>query len=98
MFTLCPQALYDQGLRRFFVAGVPALGCSPAQRTMAQAPAGKCVNFSNDMAQMFNTRLSALVDQLNATHADATFIYGNTFNAFMDILGHPSKYGEFVYT
>lgn len=92
-YTKHLMALHDQGLRRFFVAGVPALGCSPAQRTVARVPAGKCVNFSNDVAQMFNTRLKTLVDQLNATHVNATFIYGDTFKAFMEILGHSSKYG-----
>ncbi|XP_074318740.1 GDSL esterase/lipase At1g71250-like [Silene latifolia] len=86
-------ALYDLGLRRFFLAGVGPLGCTPSQKTVARLPAGKCLDFSNDAPQMFNARLKNLVDQLNTTHPNATFVFGDTFAAIMDILDHPVTYG-----
>uniref|UniRef100_A0A803L522 Uncharacterized protein n=2 Tax=Chenopodium quinoa TaxID=63459 RepID=A0A803L522_CHEQI len=92
-YTKQIQALYDQGLRLFFLAGVGPIGCTPSQKTAAQLPADKCVNFSNDVVQMFNIRLRTLVDQFNVTHPNATFIFGDTFQALTDILAHPSQFG-----
>ncbi|KMT13925.1 hypothetical protein BVRB_4g077660 [Beta vulgaris subsp. vulgaris] len=92
-YTKQITALYDQGLRRFFLAGVGPIGCTPSQKTAAGLPAGKCVNFSNDVIQMFNTRLRTLVDRLNGTHPNATFVFGDTFQGLMDILTHPATFG-----
>ncbi|KAL9248166.1 hypothetical protein vseg_021520 [Gypsophila vaccaria] len=87
------MALYDLGLRRFFLAGVGPLGCTPSQKTVARLPPGKCVDFSNFAPQLFNARLRTLVDKLNASHKNAIFVFGDTFAGLMDILVHPVTYG-----
>ncbi|XP_057539922.1 GDSL esterase/lipase At5g08460-like [Amaranthus tricolor] len=87
------SVLYDQGLRRFFLAGVGPIGCTPSHKTAARLPPGKCNDFENDVIQMFNTRLKSLVDQLKVTHQNATFVFGDTFQGLMEILTHPSTYG-----
>ncbi|XP_056682341.1 GDSL esterase/lipase At5g08460 [Spinacia oleracea] len=92
-YTKQIQALHDQGLRRFLLAGVGPIGCTPSQKTAARLPADKCVTFSNDVVQLFNTKLRTLVDQLNVTHPNAIFAFGDTFQALMDILTHPSTFG-----
>ncbi|KAK9692019.1 hypothetical protein RND81_09G235600 [Saponaria officinalis] len=92
-YTKQVLALYDLGMRRFFLAGVGPLGCTPSQKTVAKLPPGKCLDFSNDAPQMFNFRLRSLVDKLGATHRDSIFVFGDTFAAIKDILDHPLPYG-----
>ncbi|KAF8412021.1 hypothetical protein HHK36_004580 [Tetracentron sinense] len=86
-------ALHNLGLRKFLLAGVGPLGCIPNQLATGLAPPGKCVSYVNDIVGMFNVRLRSLVDQLNANHPGAIFVYGNTYGAFADILNNPTTYG-----
>ncbi|GMH07660.1 hypothetical protein Nepgr_009500 [Nepenthes gracilis] len=86
-------ALYSLGLRKFFLAGIGPLGCIPNQRASGAAPPGKCVSLVNDMVVMFNSRLRSLVDQLNSNHSDAVFLFGNSYDACMDILNNAAHYG-----
>ncbi|CAM8983558.1 unnamed protein product [Rhodiola kirilowii] len=89
------QAVHDLGLRKFFLAGVGPLGCIPNQlaSSLITRP-GECVTRVNDLVKSFNKRLISLVDQLNANHNHGSvFSYGNTFDAFIDIISNPSKYG-----
>lgn len=46
------------------------------------------------MVGQFNIRLRSLIDQLNKSHLDAIFVYGNTYGAFGDILKNPHAYGN----
>lgn len=69
------------------------LGCMPNQLATGLAPPGKCVSYVNNMAQAFNTRLMALVDQLSSNYTRATFVYGNTYGLFTEILNNPDSYG-----
>ncbi|KAL4632830.1 hypothetical protein ACB092_04G079400 [Castanea dentata] len=89
-------ALQGLGLRKFVLAGVGPLGCIPSQLASGAAPRGKCVSFVNDIVGLFNQQLSSLVDQLNANHSGAIFVYGNTFTGFTDILNNPRSYGFWV--
>uniref|UniRef100_A0A7N0VEC1 GDSL esterase/lipase n=1 Tax=Kalanchoe fedtschenkoi TaxID=63787 RepID=A0A7N0VEC1_KALFE len=91
-------AIHNLGLRKFLLAGVGPLGCIPNQlaSSLITAP-GKCVTHVNDLVKSFNKRLISLVDQLNANHNNGSiFSYGNTFDAFIDIINGPSKYGFLV--
>ncbi|KAM7259109.1 hypothetical protein ACFE04_014850 [Oxalis oulophora] len=85
-------ALYNVGLRRFFIAGIGPLGCIPNQRSTGQAPPGRCVDYVNQMLGTFNEGLRLLMDQLNR-NPGARFIYGNTYGAVGDILNNPSNFG-----
>ncbi|GAB2277243.1 hypothetical protein Dimus_011950 [Dionaea muscipula] len=87
-------ALHSQGLRKFFMASIGPLGCIPNQLASGASPPGKCVTAVNNMVLMFNTRLATLVDQLNSNHPDAKFVYGNSYDASMDILINASSYGK----
>ncbi|XP_031250523.1 GDSL esterase/lipase At5g08460-like [Pistacia vera] len=86
--------LHNLGLRKFLLAAVGPLGCLPNQIATGVAPPGKCVAFINDMVEVFNKKLISLVDQLNANHTKpSTFVYGNTYGVFTDILNRPDDYG-----
>lgn len=90
------QELYTLGLRKFFLVGIGQLGCIPNQLATGVAPPKKCVSVVNDMVQLFNIRLRSLVDQLKKTYHDATFVYGNTYGAFADILMNATVYGKII--
>ncbi|KAL8250743.1 hypothetical protein R6Q59_034436 [Mikania micrantha] len=88
------HALYSLGLRKFFVAGVGPLGCTPNQLATGQAPPGRCVDSVNQMVGPFNEGLKRLVGQFNSgSHPGAMFVYGNTYGVFGDILNNPARYG-----
>ena len=90
-------ALHSVGLRKFFLAGIGPLGCIPNQRASGRAPPGRCVDSVNEMLGSFNQGLKYLVQQLNANHRDAIFVYGNTYAVFGDILNNPASYGTSNY-
>ncbi|XP_010252444.1 PREDICTED: GDSL esterase/lipase At1g71250 [Nelumbo nucifera] len=86
-------ALYNLGLRKFLISGVGPLGCIPNQIATGQAPPGRCVDKVNQMLGTFNQGLKTIVDQLNANHRGAIFVYANTYGAMGDILNNPARYG-----
>ncbi|GLT30236.1 hypothetical protein SLA2020_050490 [Shorea laevis] len=85
-------ALYNVGLRKFFIAGIGPLGCIPNQRASGQAPEGRCVDSVNQIIGTFNEGLRSIVDQLNR-RPGAVSVYGNTYSAVGDILNNPDNYG-----
>ncbi|KAL9234237.1 hypothetical protein vseg_009128 [Gypsophila vaccaria] len=86
-------ALYNIGLRKFFLVGIAPIGCIPNQRGGGRAPPGRCLDTVNQMLGPFNEGLRALVGQLNANHPSAIFVYFNAYGALGDILNNPSSYG-----
>lgn len=88
------QALYSVGLRKFVVAGIGPLGCIPNQRASGQAPQGRCVDNVNQMLGPYNEGLKQMVNQLNANHTGATYVYGNVYSAIGDMLNTPATYGN----
>ncbi|XP_048130535.1 GDSL esterase/lipase At1g71250 isoform X2 [Rhodamnia argentea] len=86
-------ALNSVGLRKFFLAGIPPLGCIPNQRATGQAPQDRCVDSVNQMLGTFNEGLRSLVQQLNSNHPGSIFVYGNTYSTLGDILNNPATFG-----
>ncbi|XP_074311488.1 GDSL esterase/lipase At1g71250-like [Silene latifolia] len=87
------SALYDLGLRKFFLVGLAPIGCIPNQRGGGQAPPGRCMDAVNQMLGPFNEGLRALAVQLNANHPAAIFVYFNVYGVVGDILNNPASYG-----
>ena len=87
--------MYSLGLRKFLLAGVGPLGCTPGLRASAgTGRQGQCAEQVNQMVGLFNQGLRSLVDQLNADHRPATaFVYGNTYAAVQDMIHNPGEYG-----
>ncbi|KAI8021269.1 GDSL esterase/lipase [Camellia lanceoleosa] len=92
------QALYNVGLRKFFITGIGPLGCIPNQLAIGQALLGRCVDYVNQILGSFNEGLRSLVTIFNngTTHPDAIFVYGNTYGIFGDILNNPAAYVFFL--
>ncbi|KAB1228201.1 hypothetical protein CJ030_MR5G008798 [Morella rubra] len=88
-------ALQSLGLRKFFVAAVGPLGCTPNQLIVSHPPRGECADSVNNIIKPFNLLLKSLVDQLNESYSDSgsIFAYGNVFGAFIDMLNNFTSYG-----
>ncbi|RAL54267.1 hypothetical protein DM860_001395 [Cuscuta australis] len=87
-------ALYSVGLRKFYIAGIGPIGCTPNQLATGQAQTGRCVDSVNQMLGSFNDGLRSLVETLNnGGHPGAIFVYGNTYAIMGDILNNRAKYG-----
>jgi phospholipase/lecithinase/hemolysin len=46
------------------------------------------------MVVLFNTLLRSLVDQLNIEYTDSTFVYGDTYEVFNELIADPDGYGK----
>ncbi|KAJ0972931.1 hypothetical protein J5N97_020890 [Dioscorea zingiberensis] len=85
------MSLYNLGARKFMIAGVGALGCTP--NILAQSQVNQCSSEVNNLVMPFNDRVKAMVNNLNANLPGAKFIYIDIFSMFSDILNNPTSYG-----
>ncbi|KAH6782740.1 GDSL-like Lipase/Acylhydrolase superfamily protein [Perilla frutescens var. frutescens] len=87
------QDLYRLGARRIGVTSLPPVGCLPSQRTLRGGPERNCVDEYNQVAQLFNERLSAELASINAQFIDALIVYIDIYNLPLNIIENPKKYG-----
>jgi phospholipase/lecithinase/hemolysin len=81
--------LYAEGARSFFVPNVPDLALTPRVGEYgAAAQAG-----ARQLSLLFNARLSAALQQLEASHADLDIITFDTYTALNRIVANPTRYG-----
>ncbi|CAD6255011.1 unnamed protein product [Miscanthus lutarioriparius] len=86
--------LYEAGVRRVAVMGVPPLGCAP--RVMwERIPAhdGGCVEEANELIEAYNGRLAARLDGLRPQLAGADVVFCDVYKGMMEIISNPSTYG-----
>ncbi|XP_011100822.1 GDSL esterase/lipase At4g16230 [Sesamum indicum] len=94
-FRIQLTRLYDMGARKIIVANVGPIGCIPFQRDInPSAAAGDgCADFPNQLAQLFNAQLRALLTQLGANLHQSNFIYADVYHIVNDIIQNYSSYG-----
>ncbi|KAL0348575.1 UNVERIFIED_CONTAM: GDSL esterase/lipase [Sesamum angustifolium] len=94
-FRIQLTRLYDMGARKILVANVGPIGCIPFQRDInPSAAAGDgCAVFPNQLAQLFNAPLRALLTQLHADLDQSNFIYADVYRIVHDIIQNYSSYG-----
>ncbi|RZC66741.1 hypothetical protein C5167_010440 [Papaver somniferum] len=91
------QELYDIGARRFAVFSAPPIGCVPSQRTLAGGKERNCAETYNQAAQMFNSKLSSSLDNLNANKfVHGRVVYVDIYNPLQDVINRPSHYGTYT--
>ncbi|EXB58270.1 GDSL esterase/lipase [Morus notabilis] len=71
--------LYNLGARKVAIFGVGVIGCIPYAISTFGTNGSACVDRFNEAAQIFNTMLISLVDELNSRYTYAKFIYVNSF-------------------
>ncbi|KAH0725505.1 hypothetical protein KY284_001370 [Solanum tuberosum] len=85
--------LYNMGARKIIVVNVGPIGCIPYQREINPSAGNKCVNFPNELAQLFNNQLRIQVTQLNSKLIGSKFVYADVYEIVQDIIQNYSSYG-----
>ena len=86
------QGLYNLGGRKFLIAGLGPLGCIPNQIGNS-GNISSCVESTNHLASVFNTKLKATLDQYNSKLHDSYFLYWDTYSSTLDVINNYSNYG-----
>ena len=90
--------LYGLGARRIGVLSTLPVGCLPGGRTVATGLLeGGCEEITNQEAQVFNTKLSSMVDSLESSLPDAKLVFIDVYNPLLDIVQDPQNYGNFFF-
>ncbi|POO00261.1 Lipase [Trema orientale] len=87
------KQLYSLGARKFVLLSINPIGCSPMVRTMVQPTQNRCVQGLNLAAQLFNSYLKSLVDNIKPELPGSTLVYVNTYKIIRDIIRNPSSKG-----
>ncbi|XP_071728581.1 GDSL esterase/lipase EXL3-like [Rutidosis leptorrhynchoides] len=87
------QNLYDLGARRIGVFGVPPIGCLPSQRTLQGGTQRECAQKYNELAVLFNNKLSTEINYLNLNLPYAKMVYIDGYYLPLDMIQNPTKYG-----
>uniref|UniRef100_A0A2N9J3F8 SGNH hydrolase-type esterase domain-containing protein n=1 Tax=Fagus sylvatica TaxID=28930 RepID=A0A2N9J3F8_FAGSY len=85
--------LYELGARRIGVLSLPAIGCVPSQRTLADGIQRGCSKSANQAAILFNSKLSSQMDSLNNRLPDARLVYLDIYNPLLALIQNPAHYG-----
>jgi phospholipase/lecithinase/hemolysin len=88
------QELYELGARRIGVLSLPAIGCVPSQRTLADGIQRGCSKSANQAAILFNSKLSSQMDSLNNRLPDARLVYLDIYNPLLALIQNPAHYGN----
>lgn len=92
------KTLYNQGGRKFWVHNTGPLGCLPqklwlVQRNEGDLDATGCISSYNSAAQLFNTALLHLCQEMKSELADATIVYVDIYSIKYDIISNAKRYG-----
>ncbi|KAG7654931.1 GDSL lipase/esterase [Arabidopsis suecica] len=85
--------LYEYGARQIAVLGTPPLGCVPILRTLKGGLRRECAQDINYASQLFNVKLSNILDQLAKNLPNSNLIYIDIYSAFSHILENSADYG-----
>ena len=66
----------------------------PSQRTVAGGLHRKCGEGHNQLAMLFNAKLTTLLDCLNKDMPDSRMVYLDIYNPLLDLIEHPEKNGN----
>ncbi|CAH2033724.1 unnamed protein product [Thlaspi arvense] len=87
------KSLYDMGARKFAIMGTLPLGCLPGATNTFGNVLKMCQVPANQLATMFNQKLSALVDNIGTQFAGAKFAYVDMYNPLLNIINNPMASG-----
>ncbi|GLT61971.1 hypothetical protein SLA2020_346410 [Shorea laevis] len=86
------QKLYALGARKFLVNNVSPLGCQP-YNIMQQKPTTACVEEMNQRIAAYNKLLPKLLSNLQSKLPGSTFVLGDLYKIFEDVVASPASYG-----
>ena len=88
------KEIYSLGARRIGVLGAPPIGCVPSQRTIAGGVRRQCGEGHNQLATLFNAKLTTLLDSLYKDMPNSRMVYLDIYNPLLDLIEHPEKNGN----
>ncbi|XP_070670284.1 GDSL esterase/lipase EXL3-like isoform X2 [Malus domestica] len=86
------KGLYALGARRIGVFSAPPIGCLPSQRTLGGGVERDCADKPNQAAMLFNSKLSAELDDLKNNLPNSMLIYVDIYNPLLDMIINPTNY------
>ncbi|CAI5470203.1 unnamed protein product [Closterium sp. Yama58-4] len=94
-FSISIQRLYSLGARRFLIAGVGPIGCTPSVMVYTQATNCSRDDSVNVLAAAFNMVLNqTLIDiQQNSLLPNATLLFANPYDLVLGASINPGSYG-----
>ncbi|KAL4650417.1 hypothetical protein ACB092_01G086400 [Castanea dentata] len=87
------KEIYSLGARRIGVLGAPPIGCVPSQRTIAGGLRRQCGEGQNQLAKLFNAKLTTLLDSLNRDMPNSRMVYFDIYSPLLDLIEHPEENG-----
>lgn len=88
------KLLYSLGARQLTFFGLGPMGCIPLQRFLTST--GACQESTNKLALDFNKAASKLLDDLSNTLPNASFKFGDAYDAFQSLIDRPYMFGEYT--
>ncbi|TVU31350.1 hypothetical protein EJB05_23032 [Eragrostis curvula] len=87
------QTLIDLGARQIAMTGVPPVGCVPEQRLIAGGLRRQCATDRNQLAQLYNRKLSQEVARLAGRFRDVNLVYIDLYAILDDIVRRYQELG-----
>ncbi|KAM0025798.1 putative triacylglycerol lipase [Helianthus debilis subsp. tardiflorus] len=84
------QTLYNLGVRKFGIIGVPYIGCSPLMRVTILG--GNCSKTGNDLAQQLNSGIERLLWEMARRSKGMIYSFGNTYDILVDLYETPERF------
>ncbi|KAJ0975315.1 hypothetical protein J5N97_017280 [Dioscorea zingiberensis] len=85
------RLLHSLGARQITFFGLGPMGCIPLQRILTST--GECQQSTNKLAQGFNKAAIQLFKDLSNTLPNSSFVFGDGYDFFLEIINQPEKYG-----
>ncbi|KAK9080044.1 hypothetical protein SSX86_001719 [Deinandra increscens subsp. villosa] len=85
--------LHNMGARKIVIPNVGPIGCIPYQRDVNPSAGDNCVPLSNHLAQLFNSQLNDLLQELGMSLKGSTFIFADVYRVVADIVQNYNSYG-----
>ncbi|GLU08522.1 hypothetical protein SLE2022_254290 [Rubroshorea leprosula] len=85
--------LYSLGARKMVVTNVGPIGCIPYERDLNPDAGENCVCSANQLAQLFNSKLKILVNELRTSLEGSVLVYADVYHIVDDILQSYILYG-----
>lgn len=89
------QKLYELGARRVIVTGTGPLGCIPAELALSGSRNGECAPEPQRAAEIYNSLLPSMIQDLNNELRPDVFIASNAFDVNKDFISNPKQFGLF---
>lgn len=75
------------------VANVGPIGCVPYERDINRHTDDSCVQFPNQIAQLYNSQLRILVEELSSNLKGSQFVYADVYRIVDDMIRNHAAYG-----